>query len=90
MRASKRSRRAIALRDPRAQEMWQSGASLVEIAKALGMPLSARRSSFYFGTIDPTPQPLGCPPFAGRAGETAEMRAYRRFPIKEHKAGGKS
>jgi hypothetical protein len=31
--------------------------------------------------IDPAPQPLGCPPGVARAGESAEERAFRRFPI---------
>lgn len=36
---------------------------------------------------DPTPHPLGCPWGVARPGETPEARAFRRFPIKEHKPG---
>ena len=84
-RRNKGPRTAVALNHPLAQEMWAKGCGINQIAKALGIP--AKKTIEYFGCIDPTPQPLGCPPFSGRAGESGEARAFRRFPIDCHKPG---
>ena len=75
---------AIAVDDPVAQQMWKDGHSLKEIATTLSLPVS----TYTFGVIDPTPQPLGCPPYVGKYGETPEQRAFRRFPVDCHKPAG--
>jgi hypothetical protein len=78
-------RRTINSRDPIAQAMWAEGRGINEIARALGK--SSHNHASTFGAIDPTPQPLGCPPGAGLAGETDEARVWRRFPLTTHKPG---
>ena len=78
-------RRSIATRDPVAQKMWAEGYGTAQIAQAIGV--NRRVCSHYFGVIDPTPQPLGCYAPIGRAGESGEARAFRRFPINSHKPG---
>jgi hypothetical protein len=80
-------RKRLCLDDPVAQDLWAQGKNLKEIALIRGLPYNGINSTWFFGTVDPTPQPLGCPPLAGRHGETDEARAFRRFPITSHKPG---
>jgi len=84
----KTKRTDIATDDPELRAMWEAGRSLKDILRHKGAPGSAAYSGWKtLGFVDPTPQPLGCPPFSGRGGETAEQRCYRRFPIHCHKPG---
>jgi len=74
----------ISTKDPEIRALWAAGLTLAEIKRRVGLTPGGAA----FGVIDPTPQPLGCPPFSARPGETAEQRCWRRFPINEHKPGG--
>jgi hypothetical protein len=85
MRVEKDGRTAIASKDPRAREMWDNGASLAEIRKAMGW--TKGHDPCNFGYVDPNPL-AECARRSGdplRPGETPEQRVFRRYPITSHK-----
>jgi hypothetical protein len=70
--------------------MWERGASLATITRALGYRSTINQSAM--GVLDPQsairdPVPPRVPPSQWRAGEADEARVWRRFPITSHKPG---